>query len=122
MTANEQPVKPAMTDAETEAMIKAYLLRKIEPVKARISNCGTITVGALMHYWTSLGGVPVVSFCCNAGDSYSGSHDSLTDATAYILSGASDVTKAKKLREDAANMLARAEQIEAAAMEGEVAK
>ena len=69
-----------------------------------------------------LDGVPVVSFCCNAGDNYSGSRDSLTDATDFILASVGDVAKAKKLREEAAAKIAQAEQIEAAAMESEVTK
>ena len=105
-----EPVKPAMTDAQCEAMIAEYLTRKLAKVSRRAGTYSSLTVIVSISDAYS---APRASYSCY---SLGGDHAlkaTADSAVAYTLASIGDVGVAKRLREEAADKLAQAERIEA---------
>lgn len=116
----EQPVKPAMTDAQCEAMIAEYLTRKLAPVAKRTGKYSSLTVLVSIPDGYS---APNASYSCYSSGCEQALKATAASAVDFTLASIGDVGTAKRLREEAAAKITRAEQIEAAVMtEGEVTK
>ncbi len=114
MTTNEQPVKPAMTDEEIEVIIAEYLARKMGPVMQRANAYCKIDAS-----FTSIPEFsPRFEFLIYAEATGCTTSPSASLAVEFTLAALGDVKTAKRLREEAAAKIARAEQIEAAASQG----
>lgn len=120
MTNHNEPVKPAMTDAQCEAMIAEYLTRKLAPVAARSKTYSALMADAKI--WGDGSPARVTYACYTEQTGTSNDWMTIEEATRSTLAELGDTRTAKRLREEAAAKIARAEQIEAAQAESEVAK
>ena len=119
MDTTNEPVKTAMTDAECEAIISAYILAKLAPIFERIENYCTLGVTVTKHRKGEPARIDWNAYTAGAGHNPA---STAAEAVRRCRVALGDVLLAAKLREEAAQKIAAAEQIEAAAAEGEVAK
>ena len=115
-----EPVKPAMTDAQCEAMIAEYLTRKLAKVSRRAGTYSSLSVIVSISDAYS---APRASYSCYSAGADQALKATADSAVAYTLASIGDFGVAKRLREEAADKLAQAERIEATVRaESEVAK